>query len=513
MFLVRRVTSSHEHSVLKAHNYLFAEPHAVAAKMSRTLAVPKENFLEIIDEQRDFCDQGMESELRPGMVYAMVCVVHPTPFEGMQVCVDPAKRHQLPLESLGPLSTRVGTSRTSLGGPSQQSLGTIEEIGLALSKMKGLTLFDMLAPVKQLYPLADMVVDSDAFGEKLQELIVNALIPLLDDIMPSQSMAKVLPQLRVVPQLVPLSSPIAIPTTSSRRPSEVSHSLSMAWGIVFKAVVPVEDDEKGIDWEPWSLFRAQQECVQRDARESSPGSTSSIHKHGSLSYAAPPSLPPQTPTAAGQHVPRRPSKVQWSAPLPPSMLSGSSPSTPVNEPVHASPPGEAYNSNNSSSVGRMGLVHSPLFQHLSNRHHEADRRRKSLGSIPMPLPIYDHLSQGATCSPNSSVPGTRRGSLAPFLPRHLESRSPGGDDDRRHHHLDQAEDEIAPAPLRPVVTPLDTSSVSMSEKTVVLGAATATATATATTTSDEAAPGVGLWNQDWLTQMLKQDLAGNLRHR
>jgi hypothetical protein len=302
------VTTSHEKSQLLARNFLFAEPNAVATVMSKTLAVPVQNFLDIIDDQRDFCDEGMFRNHRPGRLYASACIVQPTTRDGIQLCVDRKRRHQLPSQELCTLSSSHSSTVTqSTANQADQSLWTIEEMGEAVLALEGQTLFEMLAPKNELLSLSDVPVDEPNVT-RLRQMLVDSLIPMLDSMLSAQAMVQVLPRLVISPQIIPLNAPFISAQPATRfhasRPAEVNGATSIAWTIVFKAVLPVDAEPGGVDWEPWSLFRAQQECVLRDGREGL------IAARNALIHAS------QNPASVvGYSTARRPSKIQWSTGL------------------------------------------------------------------------------------------------------------------------------------------------------------------------------------------------------
>jgi len=300
MFLVRRVTTNHEKSQLLARNFLFAEPYAVASVMSRTLAVPIDNFLDVIDDQRDFCDKGMSQDLRPGRLYATVCIIQPTTFEGIRVCVDTQKRCQLPQQEICTLSSVASSIRTQDTSMSDMQItGTVEEIGEALLGLNGQTLFEMLAPRNQLLLSSDTPPE-DPTVTRLRRGLVENLIPMLDSILSAKAMTQILPRLTLVPTLIPLTAPILPSAVKQHGPKfpEIVTATSIAWTIMFKAVLPVDTDHSGVDWESWALFRAQQECVLRDGRQGQMAARNAL-AHAAL-------------TSPIHNPARRPSKIQWS---------------------------------------------------------------------------------------------------------------------------------------------------------------------------------------------------------
>ena len=383
IFLVRRVTTAHEKSQLLARNFLFAEPYAVASIMSRTLAVPVDNFLDIIDDQRDFCDKGMAQDIRPGRLYATACIIQPTTFEGIRVCVDPQQRHELPHEEICLLSSVPSAVRTQDTSQSDAIYsGTIEEIGDALTCLEGQTLFEMLAPRNELLSASDSLPEDPAVS-RLRKILVETVIPMLDGMLSAKAMTQILPRLKLVPTVIPLTAPLISPIFKAHglsRVPEVTMATSMAWTIMFKAVLPVDADDSGVEWESWTLFRAQQECILRDGRQGQAAA------RNALAHAA---------LGSSIHNPaRRPSKIQWQTSFPAEdTFGGATTRRPSADPETSLGPEDRPPIYDSSAQGRMN-------SNLSITVH----RRSSMApsSIDGPL-TFDESDQSQEAAPGVST--------------------------------------------------------------------------------------------------------------
>lgn len=255
MFLVRRVNTLHEKSQLLARNFLFAEPAAVAQIMSRILAVSADVFSGMLEEQREFCDYGMLSSIKPGRLYAGFCVIQPTPYEGIQVICDRQQRHQLPMREVATLATAPGAD--------SGLVGTVEELGAAVAELEGSTLFDIISQKPR--------ANAETLVERLKSSLVETLIPMLDSMLSGKAMTRILPRLVITPCLIPLTPPMSASTPSNpfrATSAEIRSATHMAWAVLFKAVLAVDTDLGDVDWEPWALFRAQNECIMGDGRPS-----------------------------------------------------------------------------------------------------------------------------------------------------------------------------------------------------------------------------------------------------
>lgn len=268
---MRRVTTAHEKSQLLSRNHLFAEPSAVANVMSDVLAVPVEDFADIIDDQQVFCDYGMASATKIGRVYVAASIIQPTTFDGIQICVEKHRRHQLPMRELTKVSPVSSALRSQISHSTDRSdrgiSGSIEEIGEALSGLEGQTLFDMMATRNALLEEESLLPEDPSTG-RLRMAVVDAMIPMLDAMCTSKEMAKLLPRLQVTPYLVPITPPIPLAIKAGvPQVPEIQSAAQMAWMIYFQAVLSADGDFEDLDWEPWALFKAQSECVARDGRE------------------------------------------------------------------------------------------------------------------------------------------------------------------------------------------------------------------------------------------------------
>lgn len=313
IFLVRRVTTTHEKSQLLARNFLFAETSAVANVMADVLAVPVEEFTDIMDDQQTFCDYGMTSAAKVGRVYVAASIIQPSTSDGIHICVERHRRHQLPMRELCkvyPVSSAIRSYLSNSSNTTESGIsGSIEELGEALAGLEGQTLFEMIAPKNMLLE-EESLIPEDPSTARLRVSIVNAMIPMLDMICTSKEMARMLPRLQITPYLVPITPPmpVAIKAGVAQIP-EIQSAAQMAWMIYFQAVLSADDDYPDLDWEPWTLFKAQSECVARDGRESLQAVRNALLQSHAQSI--------NTPA-------RRPSKVQFSAFTAPSTHQASS---------------------------------------------------------------------------------------------------------------------------------------------------------------------------------------------
>ncbi|KAJ9123345.1 hypothetical protein QFC22_001544 [Naganishia vaughanmartiniae] len=429
IFLVRRVTTAHEKSQLLARNYLFADISSVAAVMADVLAVPVEDFIDVMEDQQTFCDYGMTSTAKIGKVYVAASIIRPTTFDGIHICVERHRRHQLPMRELCKVYPVHSAVRSHISHSSSTSTdngvsGSIEEIGEALAGLEGQTLFDMIAPKNMLLE-EESLIPEDPSTAKLRVSVVNAMIPLLDMICTSKEMARMLPRLQITPYLVPITPPIAVAIKAGvAQIPEIQSAAQMAWMIYFQAVLSADDDYPDLDWEPWTLFKAQSECVARDGRQSL-----QAIRHAFLQSRA-----PSINTTA-----RRPSKVQFSAFTAPSSHQASS----VTE-----APSILVNPDNRDALQQFESFAFPPSTSASASHGTDSGAHSSTDVIPEPI-----ISR-------------RSGQLAfdPFTPASRRQTSHGGQDDLGIMELN----------------------VESSTK--------------------NALHGVGFYNQDWLSQLVREDM-------
>ena len=384
IFLVRRLASSAEKKQLVARGFFFAEPLAVSEVMSKALAVPVENLVEVMRDQRDFCDYGLSSGIKPGRLYAGVCIIQPTTFEGIQILVG-RRRHSLPMREICPLATSpLAIRSTSTDRSADAVLGTVEEIGEALTALHGQTLFDLMAPLGQ-FEDGEEKKQEDTLVTRLRSALIRALIPMLDLTLTSKAMSKILPRLIVTPYLIPMAAPLQAGKTSNPGNPGVEN-MQTAWMIVFKAVLNADGDYTALDWENWNLFRAQSECVSKEGR-----SAQVLAKV----MAANAVVPSDEMLRA-----RRPSKIQWNM----SGLPGL-PDSPPENPIYDS--------------AKSGLQSSPSLSQASQLF-GAGYKLGELGEDVKSSDPMSEFSAHSCSSANSTkhVNVARRSSLAPGYNTH-----------------------------------------------------------------------------------------------
>ncbi|ORY29565.1 hypothetical protein BCR39DRAFT_532155 [Naematelia encephala] len=271
IFLVRRIASAAERDDLAAKNFIFADSASVAASLHKTLSVPLEHIVPLLEDVRTWCDGTVRNELKPGVLYTGVAVVQATPFDGLRILLERDQRARLPMRELCTFGAPAGGDELS---------GTIEEIGEAITWLDGMTLLSVIA--------RNMTVESDPVGgprvAQLLAAIERALIPMLDEMLTAEDMAHILPRLTLHPMIVPL-------LPGSQGPHIIVFYAN------YDAAVNTFTDK----WLPFSLFRAQNACV--------------MAPYIQAALRAEPLLSP-IPTA------RRPSKVQFEFPVVQSQVQG-----------------------------------------------------------------------------------------------------------------------------------------------------------------------------------------------
>jgi len=283
IFLVRRVASPVERSDLLSRHYIFADPQAVASALHKTLSVPLDHTLPLLDDIRLFCDSTMHMSLKPATVYAGVAVVQATPFDGLRLLLEQDNRSQLPMREICPYDGKAEND--------EALSGTLEELGEALSWLEGMNLLSVIA--------RNMSAKNDQIGgprvTKLLSTLERALVPMLDDLLTAEDMAHILPRLFLHPVLVPLT-----PGGSS---SGKSAGYAPPYIIVFYAHYDAAVNTFTDKWLRFPLFRAQNACVMAQQIQAVSGT----------SETAPNTSTPLQPVDLTYQ--RRPSRVQFEFPL------------------------------------------------------------------------------------------------------------------------------------------------------------------------------------------------------
>ena len=319
IFLVRRVTSTMEQSALTTRQYIFADPQAVASTLEKTLSVPRDHAMPLLDDIRRFCDSTIRAVPQAGRVYAGVAIVQATPFDGLRVLLEQGNRAQLPMREICTIDPIASPAVASTVGSERHLIdldtalsGTLEQLGEAITWLEGMSLMAIMS--------RNMALSSDPPSSpsdhlggvrvtKLLQALERAIVPMLDGMLSPEDMAHILPRLYLHPVLVPLTP--GGPTSSSNT------SYIPPYVVVFYANYDIAINTFSDKWLPFTLFRAQNACVMAQ-------SIALAENTYGQARATPPILATSIPTSAigSTWVPgdigadegilaRRPSKVQF----------------------------------------------------------------------------------------------------------------------------------------------------------------------------------------------------------
>ncbi|WVQ94459.1 hypothetical protein IAU59_001538 [Kwoniella sp. CBS 9459] len=286
IFLVRRVLSTAERADLESRHFIFADPQSVATTLHKTLSVPFEHTMPLLDDMRTFCDSTLQTRLQPGKLYAGVAVVQATPFDGLRILLEKDMRSQLPMREV----CTLGLSSSSSSDDNALN-GTVEEIGEAIALLEGMTILSVIS--RNMTANADQLLSKRVAN--LLSALERAIVPMMDEMLTAEDMEHILPRLTLHPMLIPLTPGGTKRTVSSYIPP---------YAVIFYANYDAAVNTFTDKWLPFSLFRAQNACVM------APKITAAA-KMDQL-YTAETS---ETP-ASGYPPQRRPSKVQFDFPLP-----------------------------------------------------------------------------------------------------------------------------------------------------------------------------------------------------
>ncbi|KAK8861350.1 hypothetical protein IAR55_002169 [Kwoniella newhampshirensis] len=241
IFLVRRVVSAAERSDLESRHFIFADPQAVAGALHKTLSVPLDHTIPLLEDMGTFCDSTLRPELQSGKLYGGVAVVQATPFDGLRVLLEKDKRSQLPMREMCTLGLQ-STNHDELSG-------SVEQIGETLALLEGMTMLSIITRNIQ-FDTNDVMTRRVA---ALLSALERAIVPMLDEMLTAEDMAHILPRLTLHPLLVPLTP------GGSKRPALTSYTPPYA--VIFYANYDAAVNTFTDKWLPFSLFRAQNACV------------------------------------------------------------------------------------------------------------------------------------------------------------------------------------------------------------------------------------------------------------
>ncbi|WVF66848.1 hypothetical protein IAT40_001590 [Kwoniella sp. CBS 6097] len=452
IFLVRRVVSTVERSDLESRHFIFADPSAVASTLHKTLSVPYEHTMPLLDDMRTFCDSTLQTRLQPGKLYAGVAVVQATPFDGLRILLEKDMRSQLPMREMCSLGV-TSSDENALSG-------TVEEIGEALALLEGMTILSIIS--------RNMTSDTDQLLSKrvanLLSALERAIVPMMDEILTAEDMEHILPRLTLHPMLIPLT-----PGGTKRAVSSYIPPYAVIFYANYDAAVNTFTDK----WLPFSLFRAQNACVMAPKITAAAkmdqlytAETSESHISGYPSH-------------------RRPSKVQFDFPH---LQTHSEDQTPVDASLPAEesapstmfggftfPPKSAEDEDRSDS----GHIQSQSQSHSHAYSHGGHSRQSSLQPITIP-------PRGA--SSRATHTGTSGANVAPRRSSLARSRfgSVGGD-------------SLAPS-----------AEAGLGNNTYGygygIGPGSAAGSGREMAPLKSASVGVAVWEQDWLLRLLRMKL-------
>lgn len=301
LLLTRRVVSAAEKEQLTRSDYAFVDARAVSRQVVQAMGLSRFGAAEagLLDELQSFSRAGvtMAGQVQRGSCYVGMLIVQSLLVDGLQVAVDPKRRHSIPMVELGSLERTDGTQSLAPQGSLQQLRESVA--GLQGQTLLGLVqagerllgrdswaprLFDDKSTRADPDESSDSILTAPDFirrpaaERRLAGQMVRTLIAFLDAIQPAHTISHLLPRLVMVPYLVPL-----LPSAPGMS------ELDNAYLITFKAVIPASTELPTLCWSPFRLFAAQNECVAREpfastrkrARKSSAGSGGAASGSGS----------------------------------------------------------------------------------------------------------------------------------------------------------------------------------------------------------------------------------------
>lgn len=182
------------------------------------------------------------------------------PGSGLQIVVDRKQHHSIPMVEFGCLSSTSFDRPASAPAPaSPLPRLDLSSVAQSTNLFGGHTLEQLLVAAAQSSP----TLASTSSTPPLRSLILASVLPLLDRNFPPDLVADLRNHLSVVPTLIPLlDRPISTPTAP--RAGGVRDESFL---ICLRAVIPASLEMPGrLNWIPFSLYKAQAECVDSDRR-------------------------------------------------------------------------------------------------------------------------------------------------------------------------------------------------------------------------------------------------------
>jgi hypothetical protein len=249
----------------------------------------------VLQDVQRFCDSTTRVSLQPGTLYAGVAIVQATPFDGLRILLDETNRSQLPTKELCTFTTsttsRLSDNTGSTTGMGDDLVGSVEDIGEALTWLEGMNLLSIIGRNVAISSSPSNAIGGPVVTALLRH-IERAIVPMLDSMLSQDDMAHVIPRLALHPVLVPLTPHRPRSNNSPSTTGYIPPYMIVLYANYDAAVNTFTDK-----WLPFNLFRAQNSCVMAP------------YVGGEMA------MPRQTPQIGG-YPGRRPSKVQFEFPSP-----------------------------------------------------------------------------------------------------------------------------------------------------------------------------------------------------
>ncbi|KAK4048351.1 hypothetical protein OIV83_004873 [Microbotryomycetes sp. JL201] len=244
LVLTRRLRTQAEREAFIARGYTFAEPSAVARVMANAYAVPNDRMLDFVKDVHRYSRHGLSKRLDRGRLYggALIALAG----DGLQVIVDEKQHHSLPSVELATLVHRA-SDRQFLPATTSATC-TLNSVLQAVEAFAGHALRDfeqLEAPTPQ--------------TAQVQLLVRTILQPYLRRTFSSEQMAFLERRLVFAPVLVPLTDRGG-PMFGADGVAQDSYLLCLRAVIPAAIVLP---GSSSLQWLPFSLFKAEADCVSR----------------------------------------------------------------------------------------------------------------------------------------------------------------------------------------------------------------------------------------------------------
>ncbi|KAG0151699.1 hypothetical protein CROQUDRAFT_667720 [Cronartium quercuum f. sp. fusiforme G11] len=241
MFMVYQTRNRSASAKYEEQGYRFNDTYHVSKVFASDMAISPSVASDTLRDLRRFHQAGTSTGLAESVVYCGLCVAQALPYDGLQILVDPARRHSIPMLPILQLPH---------SSPKDRDLSLLPTAELELLRV----LMKRVGSLKH----EDIVASNAAEAQsgcpsRITALVTSAASALCNALLPKRVASGLLKNLRLYPHLILLN-----PANPASGPSMPSYLMC------FRGVVSPEIEiPKSDSWSPFESYCIQSEGVSQ----------------------------------------------------------------------------------------------------------------------------------------------------------------------------------------------------------------------------------------------------------